>query len=126
MKKKCYKAFARYVNDVGKNFCSLSYTRLNDNVSESVVQLKDKKNVQIQCFAKMENDLYAVVKYYTNVLKLNILPESVSSFCEFCYEVKDLGPLESWSVTNLCYKVVALPVCEGLKISVMKEGFEHI
>ena len=89
--KNATKTFARYVNDVGKKFCSFSYTRLNDNVSGSVVQLIDKKFVQIQCFAKIEDDISAVVKYYTNISKLNILPECVTSFCEFCYEVKKLG-----------------------------------
>ena len=76
------------MNDSGKNFCSLSYTRLNDNFSESVVQLKDKKFVLIQGFAKIKDDKNAVVRYYTNISNLDIIPESVTSFFEFCYEVK--------------------------------------
>ena len=87
--------------------------------------MEDRNFVQIQCFAKIEDDIYAVVKYNTNISKLKVLPESVTSFCEFCYEVKNLGPLELCSVANLRYKKVALSVCEGLKSSVMKEGFEH-
>ena len=54
--------FARYFNEVGKKFCSSSYTRSNGNMSECFFQLKDSPFVQVEFYAKIESTIYAVVK----------------------------------------------------------------
>ena len=89
--KNATKIFARYVNDVGKKFSPLSYTRLNDNVSESVVQLKDKKFVQTRCFAKIEDNIYAALRYYTIFSKPQYSPGKCNIFLRILLRSKKLG-----------------------------------
>ena len=117
--------FSRFVNDKGKKFCSLSYTRLNDNLGESVVQLKDEKFVQVQCFVKIEGIIYAVVRYFLDVAILNVIPDHHIFPYNFCFELSTLGPLDLCLVENLLYKSIVCPLPNVLKVSVIREGFEH-
>ena len=108
-----------------RKFCSPSCTRPNDNLGESVVQLKDEKFVQVQCFVKIEGIIFAVVRCFLNVAILNVIPDHLIFPYNFCFELSTLGPLDLCLVENLLYKSIVCPLPNVLKVSVIREGFKH-
>ena len=118
--------FARYFNDVGKKFCSTSYTRLNGNMSECFFQLKDSNFVKVECYAKIESTIYAVVKQFLNVRELKIVTDVCKPSLGYCFELSDLGPLKLRDVKTFAFKTVVFPCNnDSFRVSVLKEGFEH-
>ena len=118
--------FARYFNDVGKKFCSTSYTRLNGNMSECFFQLKDSNFVKVECYAKIESTIYAVVKQFLNVRELKIVTDVCKPSLGYCFELSDLGPLKLRDVKTFAFKTVVFPCNnDSFSVSVLKEGFEH-
>ena len=53
--------FSRF-NHLGKRFASLSYTRINDNFSECIFQMRDQRFFRVDVFYSKSGDYYAVGK----------------------------------------------------------------
>ena len=116
--------YGRHKTKTGKIFCSLAYTRLNQNLGEVIVQISGGAFIQIFCFAVFENESYAIAKPFEVVSELNLLSKCGNSYDLF-FKLSHPGCLMRLSVKKLMYKCVVLPEGNSLLVSVMREGFEH-
>ena len=116
--------FGRFRTPDGVILSSLSYSRLNDNVSNCVIQTRSGIFVQVECYLSIESTLFAIVRTFRNVKTFDELPRSLRT--NFLYRLEDLGPLERINTDQLAYKCVLIELQSGTFLaSVVKEGFEH-
>ena len=115
--------FSRYQGV--RKFCSLSYTRLNDNLGECIVMLKNGNFVLIECFAKKSGEYFAICRAFRNVVEidLDILGNLLSG--SYIFKLTDAGSLDMISVEKLLFKTIVITENKTHLVSVIREGFEH-
>ena len=94
--------FGRFLTPDGVILSSLSYSRLNDNVSNCVIQTRSGFFVQVECYLSIESTLFAIVRAFRNVNTFDELPRSLQT--NFLYRLEDLGQLERINTDQLAYK----------------------
>ena len=96
-------------------------------MSECFFQLKDSNLVKVECYAKIESTIYAVVEQFLNVRELPIVTDMCKPSLGYCFELIDLGPLKLPDVKTSAFKTVIFPCNnDSYKANVLKEGFENI
>ena len=114
--------YGRYKNDCGKLFASRSYSKLSENLSESIVQLCDGHFVQIETFVEKTNGFTAIVRHFH--FCENLLSSESTDW--FLFKLKELGGLQELDVKTLMFKcVVLVDSLSDIRVSVMREGFDH-
>ena len=108
-------------------FTSAAFTYNKTNISNSFAQLKSKKIIKIEFFAKsnISSDAIAVVHFFKEKLLQMYCTDLDKSFV-YLYKLRNLGDLEIIDARELKWKCVLCKNREDVFFaSVMREGFEH-
>ena len=108
-------------------FTLAAFTYNKTNISNSFAQLKSKKIVKIEFFAKsnISSDTIAVVQFFKEKLLQMYCTDLDKSFV-YLYKLRKLGDLEIIDARELKRKCVLCKNREDVFFaSVMREGFEH-
>ena len=115
----------RYKSLNGTIFASLSYSRLRENFGECIVQTQNEQFAVIEVFFVKNLVFFALVRYFLDVIELNISDEETS--CAFFYQIERLSNLQAIPVNDIKFKCVVIENAQRnfYKVSVVKEGFDH-
>ena len=114
---------SRFVSRSGICFCSLSYSRIGDNLGDCVFQLKDGRFFRVNTYFSNSHGQFAVGKAVKNVRKIS--SEEILIDCGFLFERFGLDSLEKIPLSDIRFKTIVLVQQNILFVSLMKEGFEH-
>ena len=104
-------------------FASLSYSRLNNNLGECVIQLSDGRFFRVSTYCSISFVSYAVGRPATGARDINLSGTS-DKFC-LIYELFGLGSIEMVLTCILKHKTLVFVEQNFLIVSVLREGFKH-
>ena len=96
----------RYKSLNGTIFASLSYSRLRENFGECIVQTQNEQFAVIEVFFVKNSVFFALVRYFLDVIELNISDEETS--CAFFYQIERLSNLQAIPVNDIKFKCVVI------------------